>query len=70
MLILLEIYEFFVALQMCGVDQGENGSWQGHAFPIMVIHFLQQKKVLPVLHDLIENPEGNPEIYLGNNSFY
>lgn len=50
---------------MCEVDQGENGSWQGHAFPLMVIHFLQQKLVLPVLHEMVENPDGNPEIYLG-----
>ncbi|KAJ1525821.1 hypothetical protein ONE63_009023 [Megalurothrips usitatus] len=50
--------------KICGVDQGENGSWQGHAFPIMVIHFLQQRLVLPVLHDMVENPEGSPELYL------
>ncbi|XP_034239388.1 terminal uridylyltransferase 4-like [Thrips palmi] len=50
--------------KICGLDQGENGSWQGHAFPIMVIHFLQQKQVLPVLHDMVDNPEGSPEVYL------
>ncbi|KAK3909237.1 Terminal uridylyltransferase 7 [Frankliniella fusca] len=50
--------------KMCGLDQGENGSWQGHAFPIMVIHFLQQRQVLPVLHDMLDNPDGTPEVYL------
>lgn len=50
--------------KICGLDQGENGSWQGHAFPIMVIHFLQQRRVLPILHEMVDNPENNPEIYL------
>jgi len=53
---------------MCGIDQGENGSWQGHAFPIMVIYFLQQRQVLPVLHEMVDISDESPEIYLGTRT--
>lgn len=40
--------------QICGVDQQEKGHYPSHMFVVMVIHFLQQRGVLPVLHQVSE----------------
>ena len=42
----------FVCVQVCCVDRQENGHYPGHMFVLMVIHFLQQINVLPVLHEV------------------
>ena len=42
-------------VQICSVDIQENGHYPGHMFVIMVIYFLQQTGVLPVLHEVHVN---------------
>ena len=38
--------------QVCCVDSQVNGHYPGHMFIVMVIHFLQQIGVLPILHQV------------------
>lgn len=53
-----------IPLQLCQIDDQSRGTLPPHAFPIMLIHFLQQHQppVLPVLHMLHPNPDG--DVYL------
>jgi len=59
----------FLCLQHCKLDSVDTGMWPPHAFPLLLVYFLQQLKepVLPVLHELIDAPnvENEPNIYLG-----
>lgn len=41
--------------RICGLDKPDFGSLPSHAFNLMVLHYLQQVKVLPVLHSSIES---------------
>lgn len=52
--------------KICLLDQPELGSLPPHAFTIMVLYYLQQEKVLPVLHQLVENGD-NPDNYLSKS---
>ncbi|KAK4026185.1 hypothetical protein OUZ56_015202 [Daphnia magna] len=38
--------------RICSLDQPELGSLPSHAFTLMVLYYLQQDRVLPVLHQL------------------
>lgn len=50
--------------KLCQIDDQSRGTLPPHAFPLMLIHFLQQHQppVLPVLHTLHPNPDG--DVYL------
>ncbi|KAK8744816.1 hypothetical protein OTU49_000634, partial [Cherax quadricarinatus] len=50
--------------QLCQIDDQTRGTLPPHVFPLMVVHFLQQHQppVLPVLHELHPNPDG--DVYL------
>lgn len=58
-----------LCLQHCRLDSADAGMWPPHAFPLLLVYFLQQLRepVLPVLHELvdIQNVENEPSIYLG-----
>ena len=38
--------------RICRLDQPELGSLPAHAFTLMVLFYMQQERVLPVLHQL------------------
>uniref|UniRef100_A0A0P4WEV4 CCHC-type domain-containing protein n=1 Tax=Scylla olivacea TaxID=85551 RepID=A0A0P4WEV4_SCYOL len=50
--------------KLCQIDDQTKGTLPAHAFPVMLIHFLQQHQppVLPVLHMMHPNPDG--DVYL------
>lgn len=50
--------------KLCQIDDQAKGTLPAHAFPVMLIHFLQQHQppVLPVLHMMHPNPDG--DVYL------
>jgi len=58
-----------LCLQHCRLDSADAGMWPPHAFPLLLVYFLQQLRqpVLPVLHELLDTPnvENEPNIYLG-----
>jgi len=58
-----------LCLQRCKLDSADAGMWPPHAFPLLLVYFLQQLRepVLPVLHELVDAPnaENDPNIYLG-----
>jgi hypothetical protein len=61
-------------LQHCRLDSTDAGMWPPHAFPLLLVYFLQQLRepVLPVLHELVDAPNGEnePSIYLGEYSLH
>ncbi|XP_006824330.1 terminal uridylyltransferase 4-like [Saccoglossus kowalevskii] len=58
--------------KLCHIDKQDMGSLPSHAFPLMVIYYLQQCQppVLPVLHSLISKGETERSKLLGNDSMY
>lgn len=38
--------------RICHLDKPDLGSLPAHAFTLMVLHYMQQENVLPVLHEL------------------
>ena len=44
---------------MCKLDRQAEGTLPSHAFPILLIHYLQQlrKPVLPIIHDYLDSNE-------------
>ncbi|KAG0710685.1 Terminal uridylyltransferase 4 [Chionoecetes opilio] len=50
--------------KLCQIDDQSRGTLPPHAFPVMLVHFLQQHHppVLPVLHILHPKPDG--DVYL------
>ncbi|XP_071539111.1 terminal uridylyltransferase 7-like isoform X2 [Panulirus ornatus] len=51
--------------QLCQIDDQSRGTLPPHVFPLMVVHFLQQHQppVLPVLHQLHPNPDGDSYLH-------
>ncbi|CAI8022173.1 Terminal uridylyltransferase 4 [Geodia barretti] len=53
--------------RICGLDSQESGHYPGHMFVLMVIHFLQQINVLPILHELYKEKTGKSKKYSGKS---
>lgn len=45
--------------RICHLDKPELGSLPAHAFTLMVLHYMQQDKVLPALHELKASEDEN-----------
>ena len=45
--------------RLCRIDRQKEGTLPSHAFPLLLIHFLQQEKkpVLPCIHDYLDDTE-------------
>lgn len=46
------------------LDQPELGTLPPHAYTLMVLFYMQQKRVLPVLHQMGERVKDDPESYM------
>jgi len=49
---------------MCQVDNPDEAALLPHAFPLLVVYFLQRKKIIPVLHEMVD-AKNDPYAYLG-----
>jgi DNA polymerase sigma len=49
--------------KLCIIDRQQAGTLPAHAFPILLVYFLQQgkKPILPCIHDHLSSRE--PEVY-------
>lgn len=54
--------------RICSLDQPELGSLPPHAFTLMVLFYLQQDHVLPVLHQL--NKSDKEDEYMSKSNFF
>ncbi|XP_029826435.2 terminal uridylyltransferase 7 isoform X1 [Ixodes scapularis] len=56
---------------VCKLDRQERGTLPPHAYPIMVIYFLQQCKppVVPVLHELTGGSDSEPHLCLKDSEW-
>ena len=53
--------------KVCMIDRQAEGTLPAHAFPILLIYFLQQgkKPILPCIHDHLNSRD--PEVYESKN---